>query len=430
MPGRPEAEPYDVYVTITALSSTILTVFFATTVAAIRGASRTRLTELLESRGGEETVERLFVLRRPYTRVALVGHQIGVAAFIVLMVISTAEIESMAARWAGVAIMSLLWVFVFSIGVPVGWARYAGDRYLAAILPLLEVLRRIGRPALFIINGVEEVVRRLSGSPREAADRSEQIELQIMDAVSHGETSGAMDDAEKEIIKSALALDEKSVAEAMTPRTDIVGIDVTATLAEVREALLSEGHSRVPVYEDSVDHVIGMLYAKDLLRIEDPGEFDLRKLMRPVMFVPETKDLSSLLREFQAGRVHVAIVLDEYGGTAGLVTLEDIMEELIGDIADEHEEPEAPSINRIDDRTADVEARVHVEDLNETFGIELPVDEAYDTIAGYVFSKLGRIPAVGEIAAENGVRIEVLEADDRSIGRLRLHLPEPVPVEE
>ncbi|MBK8269414.1 MAG: CBS domain-containing protein [Planctomycetes bacterium] len=144
------------------------------------------------------------------------------------------------------------------------------------------------------------------------------------------------------------------------------------------------------------------------------------------MFVPETKDLSSLLREFQQTRVHIAIVLDEYGGTAGLVTLEDIMEQLIGDIADEHETPPAPPILRINDRTADVDARVRMEDLNESLGIDLPVNDAYDTVAGFVFSKLGRIPAIGESAEDGDIRIEVTDADDRSIRKLRLHLTEAV----
>jgi CBS domain containing-hemolysin-like protein len=152
--------------------------------------------------------------------------------------------------------------------------------------------------------------------------------------------------------------------------------------------------------------------------------------MREVTFVPETKDLASLLREFQSRRVHIAIVLDEYGGTAGLVTLEDIFEELVGDITDEHEQPEAPSILQIDERTLEIDARTRVDELNEQLpDVHVPEDEAYDTVGGFVFARLGRIPARGESLREDGFQIDVLEADERTVGRLRVHVLQPAPEE-
>ena len=405
---------------------TVLTVFFGTAVASIRGASRTRLLEVLNGDIAEERTDRFFRMRRIYARAALIGQHTSIILAAVLMIEVCSGMATPGMRAPTAIIGGLLWLIVFAVGIPVGWARYAGDRFLATTLPVLDIIRRGLYPLLLVVNGVDEVVRRLAGAPREHPDKSEQIELEIMDAVSQGEISGMMNPAEKEIIKSALELDEKSVAEIMTPRTDIIGIEAGAGYEDVREALLTEGHSRLPVYEDSLDHIVGMLYAKDLLRASDPAALNIREIMRQVVYVPETKDLSSLLREFQRDRVHIAVVLDEYGGTAGLVTLEDIVEELIGDIADEHEAPPPPQIKHIDERTVDVDARVRVEDLNESLHIELPVEEAYDTIAGYVFSRLGRIPSPGDATIEDGVRIEVLEAGDRSIRRLRVHLPEIV----
>jgi CBS domain containing-hemolysin-like protein len=190
----------------------------------------------------------------------------------------------------------------------------------------------------------------------------------------------------------------------------------------VRALVVDVGHSRIPVYEGTMDHVVGVLYTKDLLGVADPGTFSLRQFMRKATFVPETKDLASLLREFQANRVHIAIVLDEYGGTAGLVTIEDILEELVGEIADEHDEPLLSPIRRVDAGLFEVDARVRLEDLNDELEIRLPEDESYDTLGGYVFSKLGRVPLAGETFVEDNVKIEVAAADDRRVIRVRLHL--------
>ena len=165
-----------------------------------------------------------------------------------------------------------------------------------------------------------------------------------------------------------------------------------------------------------------MLHIRDLLRIEQPETFSLKNAMRPAAYVPETKDLASLLREFQTSRVHMAIVLDEYGGTAGLVTIEDILEELVGDIADEHDKPPVSPIRWIDSTTAELDARVRVDELNEELDTRLEEDEAYDTVGGYVFSKLGRIPAAGETFEADGVKLEILQAAPRCISRLRIHM--------
>jgi CBS domain containing-hemolysin-like protein len=248
------------------------------------------------------------------------------------------------------------------------------------------------------------------------------MEREILDVVSQAEVSGAVDESEKAMIKSVMVLDETSVGEIMTPRTTMIGVDVDTPFPQVRALVVDVGHSRIPVYEGTMDHVVGVLYTKDLLGVADPGTFSLRQFMRKATFVPETKDLASLLREFQANRVHIAIVLDEYGGTAGLVTIEDILEELVGEIADEHDEPLLSPIRRVDAGLFEVDARVRLEDLNDELEIRLPEDESYDTLGGYVFSKLGRVPLAGETFVEDNVKIEVAAADDRRVIRVRLHL--------
>ena len=399
----------------------LFVLLFATAVMAIRVVSHTRLSAILKNRPNEARLAHFFAHQHEYERMVSVYQQLCVILFVLTLFGWFSATEPWYLRPLYVLLISLPWLLLFGVGIPAGWARYAGDAFLARTLPLLEVLRKASMPVLKFLNGLDEIVRRLSGAPEETQDKSEQIELEIMDAVRHGETSGAVDATERAMIKSVMVLDDTSVGEIMTPRTDMVGIDVESDYEQVRELLVDKGYSRIPVYEESLDHIVGVLYAKDLLRIADPDKFSMRETMRDVTFVPETKDLASLLREFQANRVHITIIIDEYGGTAGLVTFEDILEELVGEIADEHEAPPVPPINRIDDKTADIDARIRVEELNETLDMALPEDEAYDTVGGYIFSKLGRIPTVGESIVENGAKIEILEAEERSVSRLRIH---------
>jgi len=400
----------------------LLAMLAGTASLAIRTASRTRLEEVLKRRHHPQRMSQFFRFQEHYATTALVFQQLSIILFVLTMIAWVRSEGPSYLQPVWVMAICLAWVLLLGVGIPAAWARYAGEGYLVRILPVLDVMRRASRPVLAIMDGIDEVVRRLAGVPREQSDGSEQIEIEIMDAVSHGETSGAVDPSEKAMIKSVMVLDETSVGEIMTPRTDMVAVDIDQNYEQVRALVVSDGHSRIPVYEGSMDQIVGVLYVKDLLGISDAEAFTLRKTMRNVTFVPETKDLASLLREFQAQRVHIAIVLDEYGGTAGLVTFEDILEELVGEITDEHEKPPAPPIRHIDAKTVDIDARVRVEELNEALDVALPEDEAYDTVGGYVFSKLGRIPVAGEELVEGQVKIEVLEADERSIHRLRVHL--------
>lgn len=400
---------------------TVLAVLFGTSAISVRAASRTRLTAILHSRGKGRRAREFFIHQRAYARAALVCHILSAMLFVATLFHSVGPTDPWYQGFAAVLGLGLGWLLLFGVGIPVGWARYAGDAFLARALLPLGAVRRLLHPLLMIVAGVDEVVRRLAGAPDETQD-AEQIEREIMDIVSRGETSGAVDASERAMIKSVMELDEIDVGKIMTPRTDICAIEIESDYSAMLALVRSCGHSRIPVFEATLDHVIGILYAKDLLRVENPETFSLRRSMRPPHFVPETKDLSSLLREFQAGRVHIAIVLDEYGGTAGLVTIEDILEELVGEIADEHDEaPPAPPIAQLNERLAEVDARVRIEELNEALQLSLPEGDSYDTVGGYVFSKLGRIPSTGESFLDGGVRIEILQARERAIDRIRVH---------
>ncbi len=209
----------------------------------------------------------------------------------------------------------------------------------------------------------------------------------------------------------------------MTPRIEIIGVEVHASLTDALKLIAEEGYSRMPVYEDSLDNILGILSAKDLLTLDSSQPFDCRSLMRRAIFVPETKTVRDLLHEFKKQKTKMAIALDEYGGTAGLVTTDDIYEELVGDMADEEdEEPVAPAIARIDERTADIDARVRIDDFNDALDQRLADDQGYDTIGGFVLAQLGRIPKRDDELLAGNLQITILDADERRINRIRVHV--------
>jgi putative hemolysin len=324
--------------------------------------------------------------------------------------------------YGSIFLTSVILVLVFGVAIPNAWAKYAGESLLLASAPLLNILRITFRPLVAFLGLFDGFVRRLAGVPLREEDGPGTMEQEILTVVSEGEAKGAVDEEEKEMIESVMELDEMQVGQIMTPRTDIVALPATATLFEAKDLIAREGHSRIPVYEESIDNILGVLYAKDLLGFERTDDFDATRVMRKVPFIPETKPIRNLLREFRTSKVHIAIVLDEYGGTAGLVTIEDIMEELVGDITDEFEPPTPETMKRLDADTAEIDARIHVKELNDELGISLPEDEDYDTVAGFVCSALGRIPETGEELQHGKVHIRVLDAEARKVNRLRVHV--------
>ncbi len=192
----------------------------------------------------------------------------------------------------------------------------------------------------------------------------------------------------------------------------------------MKQLILENGHSRIPVYEGTLDKIVGILYARDLIRLlgSPVDQFTVRGVMRSPIFVPETKTLRDLLKDFREQKVHIAIVLDEYGGTAGLVTIEDVLEELVGEISDEHEPMEPAMIKRIDERTFDVDAKASIEELNSVAAIGLAEDAGYETLAGFLITSLAGIPAKGAVYENGGVRYTVLDAEPQRVKRVKIEL--------
>jgi len=226
-------------------------------------------------------------------------------------------------------------------------------------------------------------------------------ELEVLAEI--GRREGTLDEAEWKVVSSVIRLDEVSIGEVMTPRTDMVAIPIGATVQEAKDLMLDRGHLRLPVYEKDLDHIVGVLVARDLWRADRDGASDIRDIVRPVPFAPEGKPVEDLIPEMRAGRTKMVIVVDEFGGTAGLATLEDLIEEIIGEIQDEHEADEPADFQTLDNGQVRVWGAALVRDLNAHLALEIPEDEA-DTVGGFVFGRLRRVGQVGdEVPVDRGV---------------------------
>lgn len=259
-------------------------------------------------------------------------------------------------------------------------------------------------------------------------------EEEIVTLIESGHTGGTIEDEAKEMMLSVLQLDETRVGEVMVPRIDMVALDIDTALPQARAKFIESGFSRIPVYEGTVDTIKGLLYAKDLLaywhndRVDHTHDEDhktIRDLLRPVYFVPEAKAVDDLLKELQSQRVHMAIVVDEYGGTAGLVTIENIIEEIIGDIRDEYDPEEEAEYVKTGDGEYIVEASINLDDFNELLDVELPIEDS-NTLGGFIYTYFGRIPLIGEeINFEDEVLLRVKTVEGRRIRKVYVKLLTP-----
>ncbi|MDQ3127562.1 MAG: hemolysin family protein, partial [Chloroflexota bacterium] len=267
---------------------------------------------------------------------------------------------------------------------------------------------------------VTNVVNRLLGIRDIDHSQISTEELKLF--VERGGEQGILEAEEEQMINSIIELGSRRLHEVMIPRIAIVALAASATLDEAIDLVVEEGHSRIPVYEESIDEVVGILYAKDLLPILKSSSGPrpaLRSLLRTPVFVPESMTIDDLLHEFQRRKVHIAIVLDEYGGTAGLLTIEDLLEEIVGEIQDEYD-TEEPMIVRLSEGEARVDGRADVDDLAEIFDIELALEDEdeYDTVGGLVYHRIGGVPSPGDVVEVDGLTLTVETIDGRRVGKV------------
>jgi len=315
---------------------------------------------------------------------------------------------SAAGLWS---VIVLLWKFLLAL-IP----EEISEILLRGLIPFSQIFYYLFWPILFPLRLLLERVDRAD----EAADENEEVtDEEVQAYIDVGEEEGILEGSEGKLLQSIVDFGDRLAHELMTPRIDIVAFDAKRPLAELAQLFSESKYSRIPIYRESIDAITGFVHIKEIfdavLKHEDKAVADLA---RPPYFISATKKVSELLREFQSEHLQVAVVVDEYGGTAGIITIEDVVEEIVGDIADEHEDEEAAVVDLGDGQYL-VSGLLRVEQLEELLDAELAAED-YETVAGLIFTTLGRIPGVGSVVTKNGIRFEVDRADRRRIYRVKV----------
>jgi putative hemolysin len=308
------------------------------------------------------------------------------------------------------------------------------ERVLEVLLPPFDVVVRFLHP---LTGGLLRLIAAVPRRERTEANNTnaDPVETQGADvahALDPGEEQGLIEGDERRLLQSIVDFGDTLVREVMTPRPDMIAIRADATFDEVRAFFREQEYSRIPVYKENLDNIVGFVFIKDLLRLDAPpsGKLplqpDLARFIRPATFVPETKRVAEMLREFQRKQVQIAIVVDEYGGTAGLVTIEDLLEEIVGEIRDEYDVETEPVVD-VGKGSFVFSAKVNIAEVRDRLGVEIE-PEGFETVGGYLLTRVGRVPSVGEVFDFDGLEVEVLEAERRRIHKVRMRLaPQPQP---
>ena len=334
-------------------------------------------------------------------------------------------------QWIAVVIMTTiatLLVVLLAKYVPRIAAAHVGEARALIFARPLRVTAWLCWPLVWLLDTLARLLFRPFGAARVLDTVPVVTEEDLKFQVDAAEQGGVLAETEREMIHSIFELDDTLVREIMVPRVYVVAASSDRAVQEVLDRALAAGLSRMPVYADDMDHILGVFYVKDAvraLRQEGEQEVNLRQVLRPVHFVPETKRVAELLREMRQSKTHLAIVVDEYGGTAGLVTIEDILEEIVGEIQDEYDTEEAP-VRHLSEREAIVDALAPLGQVNELLSLRLDADDV-DTIGGFVYDRLGRVPEPGDEVVADGVRLTVVAIDGNRIKKVRILRPVPSP---
>ena len=323
--------------------------------------------------------------------------------------------------WIALAVTMLVALLALAVleAIPRLLVSRSPERWGLRLLPAMNLFRLLfGMPARLLERGAGFVLRVRGGTERpfEPSDEDEEL-LRLVEL---HEGNGAPENGELAMIRRIAHMVDRSVHEIMVPRIDMAAVETQDTTEDVLRLVVERGYSRIPLYEETVDNIVGVVYAKDLLQYMADGrrQVGLREIARPPYFIPEGKHIDQLLAELRENKVHMAIVVDEYGGTAGLVTIEDVLEEIVGEIQDEYDREEV-TIERLTDTEAILDARVSLDALNELFSLEIE-GEDFDTVGGFVYHQLGRMPVPGDEVHADGLRLRVLSTLGRRIKKVRV----------
>lgn len=393
--------------------------FFSAAETGLMGISRLRVRTLVES--GQSRAKLIAKLKDRPDRLLitiLVGNNlVNIAASAMFTALVLRTFGAGTAVTIATGVMTLI-ILVFGEIGPKTIAARDPLRVSYRVAKPLRLFMVLLTPVVYILTLLSNLLARMQGGEGELAEQVTEAEIRTL--VNVGEEQGIIEDEESRMIHSVLALTDTPVRNVMVPRTAMTAVEVTATHDELVAVIRSDRYSRLPVYEEDIDNIIGLLHAKDICSLTEAEKaaFDLRQLLRPTIFVVSTKRSGLVLRELQKHRVYMAIIIDEYGGTAGLVTIEDLIEEIVGEIVDEYDE-EDPPVEVLDANTTFLDARLTVREVNEQLDIALPADRAL-TIGGLVYDLLGRIPRTGETVSYGGISLTVDKLDRRSIERVKV----------
>ncbi len=423
-----------IYATLGAISA-LLTCLAACATKALREFSRADLEDVCQRQDQERRLSEILRMHEP-TALACESLQALATALTFWSAFQWGRLNtSLTLSWQFLAVELLTASLVIVVAVswlPWTFVRIGSEGFLCRFWPLLGAIRQLLYPLTLVARALDWAVFRSFGrEPKKLSDES--FEEEILAVVTEGHREGHIAETERDMIEGVIELSDVKVSEVMTPRTDMICLPDDASLDEALAFVISHAHTRIPVYHDTRDTIVGILHARDLLEaagrnLPCPPEgrngqaTQLKALLQEPQFVPESKKVIDLLNEFRQNRKHLAIVLDEFGGVAGLVTIEDILEEIVGEIADEYDQAQDEGIRRLDEHSVEALGRVHIDELNDALQLDLPDEADFDTIGGFVFSTLGHVPLVGEQLTHGNVRITVLDATRRRIERVKLEV--------
>ena len=407
---------YDTIMIIAVALLVAFSAFFSSAETAVNSCSRPRLQNMLqkEIKGSDDALKFLYEYDNTITTLLIGNNIVNIAASSIAAILCT-KIWGNYGAAISTGLLTLL-ILTFGEIIPKCYAKQNSELLLTRFSGVVYILMVLLTPLSLMFIKINAFALKITGSKDETPSFTED-ELKYI--IESSEEEGVLEEAESEMVQSALEFDEKTVLEILTPRVDVVFIDVNDDVDEIKKTISSERFSRIPVYEDNIDNIIGILYTRDYLEALTNGKTpNIRELMQPPYFVYKTRKLSALLADFKRKRIHIALVADEYGGILGIATMEDLLEELVGEIWDEDEEIEQ-QYKKLSDNCYEVSGDMQVEDLLELFEIpEKEVDTDSMSVGGWVFEKLGIIPKKNQTLELNGLQIKVAEIEDNRINKL------------
>ena len=317
-------------------------------------------------------------------------------------------------------------MLVFGGVVPKWIGMHKPEKIAYGVSGILYLFYLFFRPLVKLVDGSAAAIMKLAGidSVGEPEGATEENIRMMLDA---GNENGTIQESERDMINNIFEFDDRTVGEVMTHRIDMTAVEQSDGIGEVVETAIADGYSRLPVYEETIDNIRGVIYVKDLLSLIGDPDFRSRKVedfIRPVNFVPESNSCREVFAEFQQKKIQLAIVVDEYGGTAGIISMEDLLEAIVGNIQDEYDDDEEEEISQIDEENFDLDGTVFLKDIDDLIGIEVPMDAEYDTLGGLLTDMLGRIPEEDEhpVIVYGGVEFTVLKTEEHHIARVHAHI--------